>query len=168
MLTCWKSAALAALMVVAVPGLAAAKDFKAGDLTIESPWSRATPGGAKVAAGYATIRNDGTAADTLLSVEAPAIAGRTEIHEVADVDGVMKMRHLPDGLALPAGGSVVLKPRSYHLMFMDLKRPLADGDSFTATLRFAKAGAVEVSFQVAPVGASAPAAPDHQHHHMGH
>jgi periplasmic copper chaperone A len=132
---------------------ALAKDFKVGAITIDQPWSRATPSGAKVAAGYFTIKNTGDGPDRLLSVTAD-IAGHTSIHQMSMSDGMMQMRELTDGLAIPAQGSVTLEPHSYHLMFEDLKRPLKQGETFSGTLTFEKAGPVSVTFDVKGLGAS--------------
>ncbi len=129
----------------------------AGPMHVEQPWARATPPGAKVAGAFATIENHGSTPDRLVSATA-AVAGRVEIHEMAVTDGVMTMRPLPDGLPVPADGSVELKPGSYHLMLMDLAGPLKDGEHVTGTLTFEKAGTVPVTFVVAPIGAKAPAA----------
>lgn len=156
------AAALAAFFVVASAQAPMAHDFKAGAIEIDHPWSRATPAGAKVGAGYAVLKNSGAAADRLVSVSAP-FAGRAEIHEMAVKDGVMTMRPLPDGIAIPPGGSVALQPGSYHIMFMDLKAPLTAGALVDGTLVFEKAGAVPVRFKVEPVGAARPAGAGHDH-----
>lgn len=140
-----------------------AHEFKLGSITIEHPWSRATPGGAQVAVGYLTIENKGATADRLISVAAE-IAGRTQIHQMSMADGIMKMRQVTDGLPVPAEGSVALEPSSYHLMLMDLKRPLKEGEEFSGTLTFEKAGTVDVTFEVEGTGAAAPK-PDEHHHH---
>jgi copper(I)-binding protein len=147
--------------VVALFGLAAlsgvdAQEIKAGDLTLERPWSRATPSGSKVGAGYVTITNKGAAADRLVSATA-AVAGRVEIHEMTVKDGVMVMRALPSGLAIDGGKKVSLEPGGYHIMFMELKAPLKQGDKVPVTLQFEKAGKVDVSFDVQAVGAQRPA-----------
>ena len=83
--------------------------------------------GAKVAAGYLTIKNDAATPDRLVSVSAD-IAGSAGIHQMSMADGMMKMRELTDGLPIPAQGSVALAPASYHLMFLDLKKPLKEGE----------------------------------------
>lgn len=114
-----------------------------------------TPSGAKVASGYFTIKNASDAPDRLLSVTAD-IAERTGIHQMSMSDGVMQMRELTDGLAIPAAGSVTLGPASYHLMFEDLKRPLKEGETFSGTLTFEQAGRVSVTFDVKGLGASSP------------
>jgi uncharacterized protein YcnI/copper(I)-binding protein len=139
---------------------AAADTFKVGDITVASPWTRATPRGAKVAGGYLKVTNNGAAADRLVGGVSD-IAGRIEIHEMAMSGGVMQMRPLNAGLELKAGQSLELKPGGYHMMFLDLKRQLKQGETIKATLQFEKAGKVDVTFKVGAVGgASAP----HQHH----
>jgi periplasmic copper chaperone A len=156
--------AIAGIAAVTAPDHAtSANEFKVGAITIQTPWSRATPGGAKVAAGYLTIKNDAATPDRLVSVTAD-IAGRAGIHQMSMADGMMKMRELTDGLPIPAQGSVALAPASYHLMFLDLKKPLKEGETFPATLTFEKAGTVSVTFAVKGTGAAAPDQADHQHH----
>ena len=131
---------------------APAAQVKAGDLVIEAPWSRATPGGAKVAGGYVKITNTGKQADKLIGGSIPA-AGAVEVHEMATVNNVMQMRRL-DGLEIKPGESVELKPGGYHLMFLQLKDGLKAGETIKGTLVFEKAGTVNVEFLVAPIGAA--------------
>src|SRR5690606_8907530 len=129
------AAAAALLFLFAVP--ASAHDYTAGDIAIGHPFSREAPAGAKVAAGYLTLKNNGTEADRLVSATAE-IAGRAEIHEMAvDAKGVMTMRPV-EGVEVPAGGEVALKPGSYHLMFLDLTRLPKKDERFAGTLTFEK------------------------------
>lgn len=138
------------LAAFAVP--ASAHDFAAGDLTIDHPWSRATPEGARVAAGYASITNNGSEADRLIEVRSD-MAASSEIHEMAvDGNGVMTMRPLADGIEIPAGGEVKLEPGSFHIMFMGPERQFVEGENFAGTLVFEKAGEVEVEFAVEGMG----------------
>jgi copper(I)-binding protein len=127
--------------------------YKLGDLTVTSPWTRATPGGAKIAGGYLKITNNGTSADRFVGAKS-AEADHVEIHEMSMNDGVMKMRPLPNGLEIKPGETVELKSGGYHLMFMDLKQPLKQGDTFKATLQFEKAGSLDVNFNVNALGAT--------------
>lgn len=136
--------------------------FKIGDLVVASPWTRATPGGAKIAGGYLKITNNGKSPDRLVGA-ATASADRVEIHEMSMTDGVMKMRQLADGLTIKAGETVELKPGGFHMMFMDIKRQLKQGDTLKATLSFEKAGKLDVSFNVNAIGASGTGAPAHKH-----
>ena len=142
------------------PGLA--EDFKVGDLQIAHPWSRATPGGAKVAAGYLVITNTGTTADTLVG-GTTTVAGKVEVHEMSMKDNVMTMRPVSGGLVIAPGQSVTLAPGGYHLMFFDLKSPLKEGGRLAATLEFAKAGKVDLTFDVQGIGASSPMPNDPGH-----
>jgi copper(I)-binding protein len=146
-------AAALVFALAAVPALA--QEFKAGDLTIEKPWARATPKGAEVGAGYLEIRNAGAVADRLTGGSADFAA--IEIHEMSMQGGVMQMRELKEGLAIPAHGAVKLAPGGYHIMFTDLKRPLVKGEVAKTTLAFEHAGSVEVDFAIEGVGAAAPA-----------
>lgn len=124
-----------------------AHEFEAGAITIGHPWSREAPATAKVAGGYLALKNKGTEPDRLLSATGE-IAGRTEIHEMAvDDKGVMTMRPV-DGVEIPAGAEVALKPGSFHIMFFELTRVPRDGEKFAGTLTFEKAGTVEVEFAV--------------------
>ncbi|MGY3452246.1 copper chaperone PCu(A)C [Bradyrhizobium sp. USDA 4353] len=132
-----------------------AADIKAGDLVIAQPWSRATPGGAKTGAGYLTIENKGAAPDRLVAASAD-VAGKVEVHEMAVTNGVMTMRPLDKGLVIEPGKTVALAPGGYHLMMMDLKSPLKQGDKLPLTLEFEKAGKVAVTLDVQAVGAKGP------------
>jgi periplasmic copper chaperone A len=136
---------------------ARAQEVKAGDLLITQAWSRATPGGAKVAGGYLTIENRGSAADRLIGGSSD-IAAKVQVHEMATNNGVMTMRPLDSGLTIEPGKTVTLAPGGYHLMMLDLKGPLKRGDKLPVTLEFEKAGKVQVSFDVQGVGAPGPGA----------
>jgi copper(I)-binding protein len=72
-------------------------------------------------------------------------------------DGVMKMRPVEGGLAIEPGKTVKLAPGGYHLMMMDLKNPLKQGEKLPITLQFEKAGKVAVTLDVEGVGAKGPA-----------
>lgn len=132
---------------------AGAAPVRLGDLEISGGFARATPPGAEVGGGFLTIRNDGSA-DRLVSASSP-LAARVEIHEMAMQDNVMTMRPLPDGLALPAGETVALKPGGFHLMLMGLKQPLAEGETVPLTLTFEKAGSVDAALLVGKINARA-------------
>ncbi len=153
-------------LLIATPFMTEAHEFKSGDLTIGHPWSRATPGGAKVGGGYLTITNKGKAPDRLVAATAN-VADRVEIHEMAEKDGVMTMRQLPKGVAIAPGKTVAFAPGGYHLMLMGLKGPLKEGDRVKAMLTFEKAGAIEITINVEGMGAQHPApGEDHSKHKM--
>lgn len=139
--------------LIAVP--AAAHEFTLGSLTIDHPWSRATPPGANVAAGYMRIENADDTPVTLVGGEADF--ADIEIHTMEVTDGVMRMAELPDGLTIAPGESVTLEPGGFHVMFVNLDEPFVEGEDRSATLDFGEAGTVTVDFSVAGMGAT--------HHH---
>jgi len=148
-------------LTVALPHLAMAHDFSAGDIKIDHPWARATPTGAKVAGGYVTIENFGNKPDRLISATMEA-SKQVELHEMSLTDGVMRMRGLPTGILVPAGGRIEMKPGGIHIMFLDLQRPLRQGEKVAGTLIFERAGIVQIEFQVDHMGS--PGTPGgHQH-----
>ncbi len=135
----------AALAACALP--ACAKDVVAGPLKLTHPWSRPTPPGAPTGVGYLVIANAAATGDRLVSAASPA-ASRTEVHEMSMDGGVMRMRPVTGGLAVPAGGRVELKPGGYHLMLIGLKAALIEGAEVPVTLTFEKAGPVRIALKV--------------------
>jgi copper(I)-binding protein len=129
----------AALCILPSLDRAFAADVKAGALEITAAWSRATPKGAKVGGGYLKITNTGTQPDRLTG-GSMAAADKVEVHEMSMKNGVMKMQELANGLEIKPGETVELKPGGLHLMFVNLKKPLTEGEHVKATLNFAKAG----------------------------
>src|SRR5476649_307499 len=151
--------ACAALVAGLLAAPARAQEVKAGDLTITHAWSRATPGGAKVAGGYLTIENKGSTADRLIGGSGD-VTDLIEVHEMTTSNGVMTMRPLDKGLTIDPGKTVKLAPGGYHLMMFDLKNPLKQGDKVPVTLEFEKAGKVQISLDVQGIGAQGPAGAD--------
>lgn len=112
-----------------------AHEFKAGNLEIDHPWTRATPKGAKTAGGYLKITNKGQEADRLIGGSAGG-AESVEVHEMSVENNVMKMRQLTGGLEIKPGETVELKPGSYHLMMIGLKKPYEEGELVKGSLTF--------------------------------
>lgn len=138
--------------------LAHAHSFKLGDIDIGHPYARVTGPGQPTGGGYLKLDNKGRD-DRLLSARA-AVSASVELHSMTMEGDVMRMRQV-EGVALPAGKTVELKPGGFHIMFVGLKAPLKDGDKFPMTLKFEKAGEVEVTVNVeAP---KAGAAAEHKH-----
>ena len=127
-------------------------EIKIGNLVITGPWSRQSPMAADVAAGFLKITNTGQQDDRLIKAETK-ISAMTQLHDMKMQGDVMKMFELPEGIPIPAGATVELKSKSFHLMFMGLAKPPVEGEHFTATLTFEKAGTVEVQFDVLAPGA---------------
>ena len=134
---------------------AVAHGYRAGPLAIQHPWSRETAVGQAVGGGFLTIANSGSREDRLLSGATP-VAAEVQLHTMTMDGGIMRMRQVTDGIAIPAKGSVELKPGSYHIMFMGLKRQLHQGERVPVTLRFQRAGNVTVQFAVQPITSTGP------------
>ena len=126
-----------------------AQDAKVGAIKIENAYVRATAPGQPAAGAFMKIENSGSA-DQLVSASSPA-AGEVQLHQMSMEGNVMKMGQVKD-IAVPANGSVDLKPGGYHIMLMNIKAPLKAGDTVPVKLKFAKAGEVEVKLPVNAVG----------------
>jgi len=150
---------LAAALATLFASAAIAHDYKLGGLAINHPWARATVG--SVGGAYLSIENKGAAPDRLIGASSP-VAKTVEIHTHIKDGEIMRMRQI-DGIDLPAGGKVELKPGGYHIMLMGLGKPLKEGDRFPLTLQFEKAGKLEVEIAVDKPGASDPAHGQHKH-----
>ena len=141
-----------------------AHSFKAGEIRIDHPYATPTPGGVKNAAVYfRAIKNNGKQADRLLSARS-TVAERVEFHHMQMDGQVMRMREV-GAIALPSGAGPSFRhgqPNAYHLMLINLKAPLKEGDRFPVWLRFENSGEKEVAVWVQrPKGSSS----DHHHKH---
>jgi copper(I)-binding protein len=132
-----------------------AQDYKLGSLEISQPWTRATAPTAKAGGGFVTITNKGTTPDRLIAARS-TVSDKVEIHEMKMDGNVMRMRELDEGLEIPPGATVTLKPGGYHIMFMELKAPFAKDQRVPITLVFEKAGSINVDLAVAALGAQGP------------
>lgn len=133
-------------------------------VTVKDPWVRATVSTMPATGAFMQI----TSAQDARLVEAKSpVAGIVEIHEMAMDKDVMKMRALPNGLALPAGKMVELKSGGYHVMLMDLKQQVKDGDTVPMTLviegKDKKRTTIEVKALVKPLATATRM--DHEHKH---
>jgi uncharacterized protein YcnI/copper(I)-binding protein len=121
----------------------------AGDLELTAGFTKAMLPGQPVGGGFVTIANKGGEDDRLVSATSSQ-AGEVQLHEMAMEGDVMKMRQLNDGIVIPAGQTVELKPGGLHLMFYKVAEPFKEGATVNVTLTFEKAGAVEVVLPVGP------------------
>ncbi len=125
---------------------AAPGDVTFGNLTISDQWVRVTAN--TVTAAYMVITNTGEA-DTLVAASTPLTAN-VQLHEVVSDGASSKMQPKEGGFPVPANGEVTLRPGSYHVMMLDLKEPVTDGQLVTITLTFAKAGDVTITALAKP------------------
>ena len=146
----------AAAAIAAVP--AAAHDYTAGDVAIGHPWTRAAGANGNGAA-FMQLRNTGGQPDRLVSASSP-IARVVELHSMTRDGDVMRMRPVQD-IPVPAGGTVALQPGGFHIMMIGLTGAMAQGSRVPLTLRFERAGEVQVELAVEAAGARGSGA----HHH---
>jgi periplasmic copper chaperone A len=144
--------AVALALSLASVATAHAQGAPTSTIEIMAPWARATPGGAKNGAAYMTILNKGKEADRLVAVST-TVAKTAAMHRTETENGVMKMLAV-DAVDVRAGSQAVFKPGGYHVMLMDLKQPLVEGESFPMTLTFEKAGIITVTVKVQKIGAA--------------
>src|SRR5262245_50477943 len=136
----WVTAiALAAATSMGDAASAQGAEYRAGNIKILAPWTRATPESSKVGGGFMTLINAGSEPDRLIGGSTEVSEG-LEIHEMQVVNGVAMMRQVNPGISLKPGASVVLKPFAHHLMLMDLKQPLRAGQTIKGTLVFERRG----------------------------
>lgn len=163
---------LAASLLNALPLYA--DDAAPTPLQITEIWTRPTGPGVGTGAGFLRIRNPGPQDERLLGATS-ARAAAVELHQLIEHDGVIGMRPLADGLAIPAGGEVRLAPGGTHLMLIDLQAPLLPGERVPLRLRFERAGELPVALHVESAAPEAPRKPtaagaakapegDHAHH----
>ena len=135
-------------IIAGVPAAAPvlAHGYEKDELAVRHPWTRATPPGAVVAAGYLEIRNSGKVTDRLLGATSP-VAERVELHVTRSEGDVVGMRER-DALEVPARQRLVMRPGGPHLMLVGLKRPFAKGERVPVTLRFERAGELQIDLEV--------------------
>ena len=141
------------LLTAALPLLSLAADRA---LRIADPYVRLVPPNAPASAAFMVISNSGSAPRQLLKAQSP-VAKTVELHTHVADHGVMKMRPVAS-IAVDAKGQVELKPGSYHIMLIDLKQPLSEGDSVPITLIFDDGSSQQIAAPVRKIQAAAPAA----------
>ena len=128
-----------------------AHEYKIGNLKILHPYIIETPPGAKISGGYMKIVNTGNQTDHL-SLVTVDFAKSAEIHEMKTENDVIKMRKIKGGIEIPAKGFIELKHKGYHIMFMNLLKPMISGETHEGTLYFEKVGNVKVIFIIEKMG----------------
>ncbi len=154
----WPECCLVVLLALSLglfSGGSLAKRFEQGPIVVEKPWARATFSAERPGVAYMTLVNRGDEPDRLQSVRSE-VAKRVELHTRVMEGGVLKMRPLKGGLPLPPGKTIVLRPGDLHIMLVDLKKPLQEGEQIPITLVFKRAGELPIQVNVLRLGAMAP------------
>ncbi|MET3382850.1 copper chaperone PCu(A)C [Variovorax paradoxus] len=154
---------IARTLLIAIATLLAAHAH--AQVTIKDAWVRATVPQQKATGAFMQLS---AAKDTKLVSASSPVTPIVEVHEMAMQDNVMRMRQIP-ALDLPAGKTVELKPGGYHVMLLDLKQQVKEGDTVPLTLVFegqdGKRESVEVKAPVRALNAAAQPAGHGGHKH---
>lgn len=136
---------LALTSLLALP--AVAHEYTVGTLKIGHPYSRAMPPAAPTTGAFFSISNSGKAADKLLAASSP-LASTVELHSHLNDNGVMRMRQVEGGISVAPGETLKLAPGGLHVMLLGVKQQPHTGDKFPLTLKFEKAGDINVEVKV--------------------
>ncbi|RWR04586.1 copper chaperone PCu(A)C [Paenirhodobacter populi] len=140
---------LCALAALAGAPLHAGPDL-AGRLVVHGAWIPAPPPVARVAAGYAVLSNTGPEDLRLTAASSPR--ARAEFHQMRHEDDEMRMRALPEGIVVPAHGTLDLQPGAVHLMFLDLDGVFAAGERIPVVLQAEDGARLSVEFEIRQPG----------------
>ena len=148
-------------LLAAIASLVLVTPATAQEIEIHDPYARSASPMAKSGAAFMVIRNTGDAGDRLIGVDSPA-AQKVELHTHREEDGVMRMIHVEEGFALPAGGEIRMQRGGHHVMMMGLTAPFEQGETIPLTLIFETSG--EISLDV-PVDLERKPGQGHEHGH---
>jgi copper(I)-binding protein len=152
-----KISLLLASLLVSAGALAAAADM----VTVDEPYVRLAPPNAPATAAFMVIKNAGDKDVKVVKADNPA-SKATELHTHLNENGVMKMRPVA-AIEVKSKGETALKPGGLHVMLIDMKAPMKEGDVVPITLTFDDGSSKKVDAKVVkPVAAGMPAM-DHKH-----
>jgi copper(I)-binding protein len=134
------------MLAVGVAACGGSSSGTAGNISVSGAWVRNPAIADQPGAAYLVIQNNGAAEDKLLSAESD-VAKTIELHQSVESSGMMQMSPVPN-IPIPANGKVELKPGGFHMMLINLTRPLKTGDQVQFTLNFEKAGKIPVTAEV--------------------
>lgn len=133
---------LSACLLAAVALTAGCSQTDEPKVIVDDAWVRTTDGAkdTSMTALFLTATNPGSKPDRLLSATCSSVAGVTEVHEMATVEGKKVMRAAKNGIEVPAESHVHLAPGGFHIMLMKLTKPLPVGDEIECTVTFERSG----------------------------
>lgn len=146
--------------------LVSASAFAHNGLKYDEPYARATPPNAVNSAIFMTIENHMDVERSLVSVSTDA-AEKAELHTVEKQGDLMKMRQV-DRITLPAHGEVTLQPGDYHIMLLNVKQPLTEGNNINLTLGYANGETETIDVPVKKVMAGMKHMAQNESEHAGH
>ena len=149
---------LCQLLILPVALLAVTATLAPAQIVTESVFVRPTPPGIDSTELYLRIVNQGSAPVRLLGASSP-VARAGELRQSYEWEGMVMMAHFPDGVEIPAGGEMVLKPGGYYIMLIGLSRPVVEGETLPVRLEFADRDPLDLEAQAKMVQARKPARP---------
>lgn len=153
-----KLSLLAASLMFSAGVLAGAAD----NVSVQDPYVRLAPPNAPATGAFMVIKNNGDKDVKVVKADNP-VSKVTELHTHLNEGGVMKMRPVPS-IEVKAKGEAVLKPGGLHVMMIDIKTPMKEGDVVPITLSFDDGSTKQVDAKVVrPMAAPMPAAMEHKH-----
>ena len=132
------------------PKIIFSHDYYLGKLTIDHPYIIKPMPGMKTASGYLVVKNKGDESEYLVNIES-LFSKNIELHEMSMEGDVMKMKKLSNGLEIPSGEEIELKPGGFHIMFKNLNKELLTGSKEKAILHFKNTGKIIVSFEISDI-----------------
>ena len=135
------------LIFIFITSPSTASSIKFNGLVLSNFWINETIGNHKITSGYLTIENKNNFDERLESV-ASEISEKTQLHNIVVKNDIMKMENLNNGIVIRAKSKLSLKPGSYHIMFMKLRKPLKITKKYKVTLNFKNAGSVTLEMPV--------------------
>lgn len=147
------------IMTLCLSGMVHAQEENKS-IVVSNAWVRVMPPSQKNTAAYMTIENK-TDKELILQSASSDAAGEVQTHKMEHANGMMKMQQV-DGITVPANGKVELKPQGFHLMLLNLTKPIKDGDAVKINLKFNDSSIVTVD---AMAKGNAADETEHMHHH---
>jgi copper(I)-binding protein len=135
-------------LLAGVAALSFALPAFADGIMVHDPYARASAMMSQSGAAFMEIMNQTDTDDRLIAARSD-VAQRVELHtHQEDANGVMRMIHVEEGFAIPAGGSHALARGGDHVMFLGLNQPFEHGDEIEVTLVFEQAGEMTVTIPI--------------------
>ena len=116
-------------------------------LILSDFWIKKVIANNNITAGYIKIENKNDMNERLISVESN-FSKRTELHYMNIKNDIMIMKHLEDGVLIKSKSKINLKPRSFHIMFIDLTKSFNKTSSQKVKFNFENAGSIIINMPI--------------------
>lgn len=155
------SFSLALALTASLPAFAAGT--AADNVTVGDPYVRLVPPGQNVTGAFVVFKNGDDADHKVVKAASPA-SKVAELHTHVNEGGMMKMRQVKD-IEIKAKGETSLQPGGLHIMLIDLKKPLKEGENVAITVTFEDGSSKKFDAQVRKPQAMMQMQHDQEHMH---